>query len=60
MLHLVLWSLFYIRRILFILNDITETTVIMQSYYIEHFLPPSAEPYHLSVKQGQKITAVEV
>jgi len=51
---------FYVCRILFILNHIAETTVIMQGCYIKYFIPPSAEPFHLYVKQGQKIIAVEV
>jgi hypothetical protein len=50
---------FYLSYTLYI-NDIAETTVIIQGSYIRYFVPSTAEPLHVSVKQGQKITAVEV
>jgi len=59
MLHFVFWSLLYLSYT-FCTKHIAETTVIMQGYYIKYFVPPTAEPFHLPVKQGQKITAVEV
>ena len=43
-----------------ILNDIVETPLFMKVSYFQYFMSPTAEPFHLSVKQDQKIKAVEV